>query len=110
MIFNSTRAHNKGVRVSAIDTADLFSAALLKCFRVSAGGTGRILRGLHGDCSSLSASSAEHATGPHSADEADIAHDQMTAMYSFPLYSFTSTLTGPFQFFSEAPNLLWSLE
>src|SRR5215472_7611747 len=33
-----------------------------------------------------------------------------TAMCFFPMYSFTSTLTGPFHFLSESPNLLWSLE
>ena len=57
-------------------------------------------------------SSAECDEKSHSADEADIAFldDQTTATYSFPMYSFTSTLTGPFHFFSESPNLLWSLE
>jgi hypothetical protein len=31
--------------------------------------------------------------------------DQTTEGYSFPMYSLTSTLTGPFQFLSESPNL-----
>ena len=57
---------------------------------------------------SVPASSAERAGRAHSADEADIAldYDQTTAMYFFPMYSFTWTLTGPFHFFSEPPNLL----
>jgi len=57
-------------------------------------------------------SSGECAGRAHSADEARITfvNDQTTAMYLFPEYSLTSTLTGPFQLLSESPNFLWRLE
>src|SRR5271166_1469094 len=106
VIFNSTTTHNERVCVSAVNTGDFFVAVLLKRFCVSSCGTGRISRGLHGDCSSLSASSAEDAIRRTPQTKQEIAHGQTTAMYSFPRYSFISTLTEPFQFFSEAPNRL----
>jgi len=115
MSLNSTRAHNKRVCVTAIDTADLFGAMLLKRLLFPSRGTGRISRGSH--TFSLFFQRRVCLYRPQSAwirrtpqTKQTSRSIQTTAIYFFPMCSFTSTLTGPFHLFSEFPNLLWSLE
>jgi len=124
--FTRDSAEGHDFCMSTIDTSRPLATEPFVYFGLSPRCTGRISRGpdTHGSLPSSArlvvyvlssvfpASSAERAGRTHSADEADMAfdYDQTTPMYLFPMYSFSSTLTGPFHFFSEPPNLLWSLE
>src|SRR5580658_1041933 len=97
----------------AVNASRPLGSELFTYFGFPSRRTGRISTGPNDHLRALSSDFVRRARSlAHSADETDTAFgdDQATATYSFPMYSLASTFTGPFHFFSEFPNLLWSLE